>query len=184
MMKGIGVRCQHCGASLTLSQGIRYVTCGYCHSELEIIADADSIHTEVLKRIEQRTTELSERMKRMELQNEIDRLDQEWLQWRERNLSRDPQGQVIIPDAPGAPVSWMTALKVGGGFAAGLGLVILIMGGAWYIYVGIVTLATVSYWWFHQPTRAQLMYHRASFGYEMKRQSLSAELLEAMHQPP
>jgi uncharacterized Zn finger protein (UPF0148 family) len=114
------VRCQHCGAPLSLSEGIRFVTCNFCKSELEVVRDANTTHTKVLQQLIDKTEDISDRLTVIEVQQEIDRLDREWDKWQERHLDRRKDGSLAIP-------SQVNAVLIG---LAGLGgLIILATGG-------------------------------------------------------
>lgn len=100
MTQALSVRCQNCGSSLQVSESIRFITCGYCHSELQVVRDASTVHTEVLGRIEQNTQATVNQLKVIEIQNDIEQLDREWQMWREKNLTRDKSGALVDPPPP------------------------------------------------------------------------------------
>lgn len=110
----ISVRCQNCGSPLQVNDTIRFLTCNYCKSELELVRDASTVHTEVLQRIEQNTETTVSQLKVIELQNEIERLDREWEMWRQANLGRNKDGSLREPSTVGS--------IVGGLFVAGFGI--------------------------------------------------------------
>ncbi|MFZ4593239.1 MAG: hypothetical protein ACOYOF_03210, partial [Verrucomicrobiaceae bacterium] len=91
------VRCQHCGAPLSLSEGIPFVTCNFCKTELEVVRDADVTHTRVLQQLIEKTEAISDRLAVIEVQQEIDRLDREWDKWQECHLKRRKDGSLAIP---------------------------------------------------------------------------------------
>ena len=86
MTQASSVRCQHCGAALKINDGVRFVTCGYCQSELEIVRDASTVYTEVLTRLQENSDAMAGSIKIIEVQNEIERADREWKTWEEENL--------------------------------------------------------------------------------------------------
>lgn len=97
MTQTLSVRCQNCGSPLQVGESIRFVTCGYCHSELQVVRDQSTVHTEILQKLEARTAEMSGSLKTIEIQNEIERLDREWDMWRQSNLPRGKSGQIQEP---------------------------------------------------------------------------------------
>lgn len=103
MTQVLSVRCQHCGAPLQIHDAIRFVTCNYCHAELEVIRDASTVHTQLLGKIEARTAAMEGSLKIIELQNEIERLDREWEGWKQSNLDRAKDGSLCEPGAPFGP---------------------------------------------------------------------------------
>ena len=85
MTQATSVRCQHCGASLKISDGLRFITCGYCQSELEVVKDASTVYTEVLTRLQENSDAMAESIRIIEVQNEIERADREWNDWEKEN---------------------------------------------------------------------------------------------------
>ena len=78
MTQTLSVRCQNCGSPLQVNDSIRFVTCGYCHSELQVVQDAsETIHTKLLAKLTANSESLERSFKRLEIQKEIERLDRE-----------------------------------------------------------------------------------------------------------
>lgn len=112
MTHTLSVRCQNCGSPLQVNDSIRFVTCGYCHSELQVIRDASTIHTEVLQKIEKNTATTVSQLKVIELQNEIERLDREWEMWKQQNLSRNQDGTMTEPVSFTSPTTTLSVIGV------------------------------------------------------------------------
>ncbi len=142
MTQAISVRCQHCGAPLQISDALRFITCGYCHTELQIVRDASTIHTEILSQIEAKTDALDGRLRVIEIQNEIERLDREWQVWRENNLVRNRDGSVSEPGPPIKPANIFAA-----SLAMGMGVVLFAYLVAWplpyYLFAPFVFIAAL-----------------------------------------
>ena len=79
MTLSLGVRCQNCGATLRISEERRFITCAYCHSDLEVIRNESAVHTQVLKEVVTELETMRTKLKKLEIQREIDLLDREWL---------------------------------------------------------------------------------------------------------
>jgi len=79
-METLSVRCNHCGAPLTVSESTRFVTCQFCQSNLEVKRTDSSIFTEEVAKIAENTGRMAESLEVIELQNEIERVDREWSQ--------------------------------------------------------------------------------------------------------
>ena len=94
MSQVISLRCQHCGASLQVGDTIRFVTCNYCHSELEVIKDDSTIYTQVLGKIEAATGAMAGSLKVIETQNEVERLDREWEAYKATTVAYRRDGRV------------------------------------------------------------------------------------------
>jgi len=96
------LRCQNCGSPLQVNDDVRFITCNYCNSELEIVRDASTTHTQVLKNIEQNSEATVQKLDVIEIQNEIERLDREWEMFREAHTQRRrlrPDGSTYEPSA-------------------------------------------------------------------------------------
>lgn len=182
MTQAISVRCQHCGAPLQVANAIRFVTCGYCHSELEIIRDSDTIHTEVLKRIDSRTQQMQGSLKVIEVQNEIERLDREWEMWRERHLPKTRDGFVLEPQPVNDPIPMSTCLRGGLGLGFMAATTAGFLGSNWSV-VGILFLgslaAMIVLHFLSRPTSTQVWYQRAKTKYLARRHVLLSDLAEA-----
>ena len=121
-MKITKVCCQGCGADLQVNEAIRYITCNYCHAQLEVVHDASVTHTRQLDKIERTTEKLATNLKVIELQNDLERIDREWERLRGSLLTRDQHGNVSEPS--------LIATVVGSSLAAGIGLFCLAVGAA------------------------------------------------------
>ncbi|MFZ4593244.1 MAG: hypothetical protein ACOYOF_03235 [Verrucomicrobiaceae bacterium] len=109
MTTTLSVRCQHCGAPLSLSEGIPFVTCNFCKTELEVVRDADVTHTRVFRELASQTQDISDRLAVIEIQNEIDRLDREWDRWQEHTVHRKEDGTLDFP----SPVNALMTVIIG-----------------------------------------------------------------------
>lgn len=96
------VACQSCGADLEVDESIRYVTCRYCHSRLEICHHPSSVYTKLLERVErtQRSTERELRLIRLERQ--LDRLEKQWHAFVDSVSSRKRDGRAAPPSGSDA----------------------------------------------------------------------------------
>ena len=96
------VCCQGCGADLQVDESIRYITCNYCHARLEVVHETTTTHTRQLDKIEKTTDHLANKIKLLELQNDLEQLDREWDTRRETLLVRGKNGHVSEPSAVGS----------------------------------------------------------------------------------
>jgi DNA-directed RNA polymerase subunit RPC12/RpoP len=113
-IKAISVACQNCGSPLKLAEGLRFVTCNYCASELEIVRDESSTHSVVLKRLEAKMDATDRRLRLMEARLDLERLEQEWGKSKEVYMIRGKNGDFYEP----------------GGIATYLTIILLLTGGA------------------------------------------------------
>src|SRR5687767_5937367 len=97
--QALSVSCNHCGAPLQVPAGTRYVTCTYCGARLEVHRSGNAAYTEVLEALQQKTTQIAGDVEAIRVQNEIERLDREWMMEREGYMVRDKRGGTHVPTA-------------------------------------------------------------------------------------
>lgn len=112
-MKVTKVCCQGCGADLQIDDTLRFVTCNYCHTRLEVVHDTTVTHTRLLDKIEKNTGELAGKIKVLELQNDLERLDREWDSRRQTLLVRNKQGHISEPSSAGSMIGGIFAVVFG-----------------------------------------------------------------------
>jgi hypothetical protein len=79
-MKILPVLCQRCGAPLDVAdESVRFVTCAHCSTPLEIVREATQSHSRILVEIQKTTEEHGKRLEVIELQNDLERLDRDWM---------------------------------------------------------------------------------------------------------
>jgi hypothetical protein len=76
-MEMVTVSCNSCGAPLKVGTQVRFVTCQFCNTQLEIKRNDSSIFTEQIERIAGNTAQMAQDLEAIKLQNEIERLDRE-----------------------------------------------------------------------------------------------------------
>ena len=96
-MELISVRCNHCGAPLQIPGDARFVTCGYCKSELTVQRTEGAITTQVLEAISQKTDRMADDLGVIRIQGQIEILEREWQMKRETMLIRNRRGQLVEP---------------------------------------------------------------------------------------
>jgi hypothetical protein len=167
-MKVTKVCCQGCGADLQVDESIRFVTCNYCHTRLEIVHDTTVTHTRQLDKIEKNTGVLANKIQLLELQNDLERLDREWNHHRQSLLIRDKQGRVSEP----SPIRSLAAGILAIGFGI-LWLVLAISMGAPGIFplFGIVFVAFAVFNVIRGTTKGKA-YQSHQHHYEVQRQQL------------
>lgn len=101
-MEMISVTCNHCGAPLEVGANARFVTCKFCNSQLEVKRSDSAIFTEEISRIAQNTQQMAGSLEIIELQNEIERLDREWMAG--NPVSFDQHGRPTTQTSPGGAV--------------------------------------------------------------------------------
>jgi hypothetical protein len=76
-MDTVSVSCNSCGAPLRVGTQVRFVTCQFCNTQLEIKRSDSSIFTEQIDRIADNTAQMAQDLEAIKLQNEIEMLDRE-----------------------------------------------------------------------------------------------------------
>src|SRR5690349_5115522 len=86
------VVCNHCGAPLEMQADTRFITCTYCGAKLQLHRSPTSIYTEVLESLDQRTQQMAQDLDVIKRQNELERLDREWMMQRESMMITGKNG--------------------------------------------------------------------------------------------
>lgn len=112
-MRVIAVNCNQCGAPLQVPAKTRFLTCGFCSSRLEVHREGDAIYSEVLESIEEKTNQIAEDVETIRVQNELERLDREWLSDQAQLMVRGKHGEFSVPTIPGAMIGIAVAVVFG-----------------------------------------------------------------------
>jgi hypothetical protein len=112
-IKAIAVACNKCGAGLDLPGDARFVTCTYCGSRLEVHRSGGAAYTEILETISQRTEQIAGNVEAIRWQNELERLDREWMIRRDSLMVSDKHGGRHVPGRGGAIIGSIIAAVVG-----------------------------------------------------------------------
>lgn len=91
--------CNKCGASLELPPGLRFVTCQFCGSRLEVRFAGGVAYADVLDASSDGDRQIAHDLQLIKLQNELNRLDQEWALEREQYREHDRYGGSRMPTA-------------------------------------------------------------------------------------
>jgi ribosomal protein S27E len=114
------VSCNHCGAPLSVPDDARFVTCAHCGSRLEVHHSGGAAFTKVLEQLDQRTAHVETDLAKLQIQEQIDKLDNQWARDREQYMLRDRYGRLSMPSTQAA--------KTMTGIFGALGVVFLIIG--------------------------------------------------------
>ena len=102
----VKLACQGCGANLEVAEGIRFVTCNFCASKLEVVRDESVTHTRLLK-------DIADNLKVIEVQNDLEQLDREWEGQREGFKVFRRNGTRALPNARGSVVGGVVGIGFG-----------------------------------------------------------------------
>ncbi len=95
----LGVTCNHCGAPLSVPGEMRFVSCTYCGTRLEVHRSGGAAYTQVLGSIDQRTERIEHDVAELKIRERVDQLDREWMIEREKFMARDKNGNMSVPNA-------------------------------------------------------------------------------------
>jgi uncharacterized Zn finger protein (UPF0148 family) len=112
-MNTLSLTCQKCGAPLAVAEGLRFLTCNYCQSQLEIVRDESSTHTKLLENLDRRSAEIVDNLEVIKLQNQLERLDREWGMQRDGLMVRGKDGNLREPNAGAGIVGGAVAVIFG-----------------------------------------------------------------------
>jgi hypothetical protein len=91
-MEMVSVSCNNCGAPLKVGAQVRFVTCQFCNTQLEIKRSDSTVFTEQISRIADSTAQMAQDLEAIKLQNEIERIDREAGARSEESLRSDRSG--------------------------------------------------------------------------------------------
>ncbi|MGE9270871.1 MAG: hypothetical protein ACQKBU_08715 [Verrucomicrobiales bacterium] len=174
-MKMTKVCCQGCGADLDVAEDLRFVTCNYCNSRLEIVHDETVTHSKVLDRLEKQTGQMAGDLKVIRLQNDLERLDREWVANSERFMVSNKEGVKSVPSVAGGLVGGVVAIVFGViwmGFASSMGApsILPLFG---LVFIGFALFSIVN-----SVTKAQ-GYSQARSAMEQQRRRLLSQIEQA-----
>ncbi len=156
----ISVSCNHCGAPLEISEETKFVTCRHCNRQLAVKHSDSSIFTEVLTQLAERTADMADDLKIIQLQNDLERLDREWEVESRQYMIRGKNGHTSRPSplvftAIGGVVmliSLNTMLSINNGSAIPFML----------IFMGVIGFSIYNHWHKHDLLNArERQYHEA-----------------------
>jgi len=138
--------CQGCGADLQVTEEVRFVTCNYCQSKLEVVRDASVTHTRVLEKLERTTERIAGNLRVIELQNDLERMDREWETTRLGMMIREKDGGLSEPSTAASAIGGLIMIIGGVSFSIASGSmgapVFFPVFGLLFVGVGIFNLIT------------------------------------------
>jgi hypothetical protein len=145
----------------------RSVVCSYCGNSLVVDRDDEL---------------MAERLRIAELENELLRLERDWVAWRERNLSRAENGALIEPVEPASKLQC-----VGGALSGGV-IVVVVGATIWSgVTVALVVWGLVGALLMYAVARFSAGHAEACFRsrevYMVARMGLEAQIVELRSNP-
>lgn len=102
------VACQSCGADLEVDESVRYLTCRYCGSRLEVCHQPSAIYTKLLERVERTQRSAERELRLIRLERKLQRLDGQWKSF-EQSVSTRARDGSLTPPGPGDAVLFRVA---------------------------------------------------------------------------
>ena len=97
------VTCNNCGTALQVPAE-RFVTCTHCQTSLEVHRDASVVYTEKVSEIADNTHRMADELAELRQNSELERVDREWEQERQKFLIRGQNGESQEPSVAGSMI--------------------------------------------------------------------------------
>lgn len=172
LMKLIPLTCNHCGAPLEVPRKARFATCEYCSSRLAVHHEGSAWTTEVVESIEKNTRDIAEDVDAIRLQNDIERLDREWMMERGNLMTRGKDGSLSVPSHAGTVIGSIVGVVF---IVFWIGMAINIGAPVFFPAFGVVGLVIVIAQCFGGISKAE-QYQRARHRYQRERRKLAERL--------
>ena len=166
-MKVLNIACNNCGGPLEVPKKVRYLTCSFCDSRLEVQKSGSAYYTNVLEAVQ----DIRHDVETLKLQNQLSQIDREWGQERSTMMVRGQHGHSSVPSQFGAIVIMILPVIF-------LAVVFSItpmseLGGSFGIFVlPVVFVVAIGFWHFNKAKR----YEERKRHYQQRRRKLMREL--------
>lgn len=107
------IACQQCGADLEVNEEVRFLTCRYCNSRLEIVHDPSVSYSRILDQLVQKQTSIENELKLIRLHRKLHELEQGWESYRQSVSSRAKDGQLVDPSMRISALPMLASIPVG-----------------------------------------------------------------------
>jgi hypothetical protein len=112
-MKLLSLTCQHCGAPLEVPAKITLLTCQFCGTRLKVERTGSAAFTETLEGVAQQVARVADNTDRLKVEQEIARLDREWMLSREQFMVRGKSGQLNVHTRTSAAIGGVIVVVFG-----------------------------------------------------------------------
>jgi len=97
------LKCNHCSADLKINPQIKFFNCNFCGSSLTIKNSGGVVFTEVIGEIKENTDSILDNSNTMLLEQQLERVDREWLLEREQYMISGKNGSKSLPSQGNVP---------------------------------------------------------------------------------
>ena len=164
-MPTLALNCNNCGAPLSVPDGVRFLTCSFCQSQLEVVQEGNAAFTKVLEQLQERTEQVATDVERLKLQNQLLSLEHEWDRQSRDLMVHNKEGRPHVPTVGGA----IAMLLIGGLMSA---FALSIHPGMGLLFIVVIIIGATMQW-----TQAD-RYSRAKRQFELNRQRIHSEMDE------
>jgi hypothetical protein len=112
-MKLLSLTCQHCGAPLEVPAKITQLTCQFCGTRLKVERTGSAAYTEAIGDLVQQMARVTDNTDQLKIEQEIARLDRDWMMNRERFMVRGKDGQLDVPTRTSAAIAGVIIVAFG-----------------------------------------------------------------------
>lgn len=117
-MRLLALTCDHCGAPLEVPKQVSHFTCAYCETPLTVQHQGGAIFTATMEGIEKNTRAIAEDVDVIRAHHDLERLDQEWSEYRERYVRGS--GLMVVPSTRGVVLMAIAMTIVGATLFVGI----------------------------------------------------------------
>ncbi|MEW4455516.1 hypothetical protein AB1L30_22795 [Bremerella sp. JC817] len=134
-MDMVAVSCQNCGAPLDVPAELKHVTCGHCGTALVVRHSGSVLFTETVRQLEKHAQTMQVEIRQLQIQQEIERLDREWVDIEDHHRLPSKYGHGDVPTLELAILIWIC----GGGFT--IACAIFFQAPLWLMATGVAAAA-------------------------------------------
>ena len=89
------------------------LTCQFCGARLQVQRSGNAVFTETLDQLARQTGRIADNTDYIKLQNELERLDREWMLEKEQYMVRGKDGHLSVPSRPASIAGGVIAVVFG-----------------------------------------------------------------------
>lgn len=97
-MPAVPLSCGQCGAPLDVPESVRFVTCAFCSTRLELVHEGNAHYTVALANLGEKVADLAGEVKLQRLLHELDQIDRDWDAGRFHEQIPEPPPSAISGD--------------------------------------------------------------------------------------
>lgn len=136
------IACNNCGAPLQIPDGVNFVTCSHCGSQLAVKRNESVVYTERLEKLEGQTSTMADELRQLKMQQALNQIDDDWEAEKQSYMIRSKNGSSLPTE--GNAILGVVVSVIG---VIVMGVVALsIRDGGTYMCLPILALMAVAGW--------------------------------------